>query len=369
MTSSNWWPQHYFESRDHFLQTAHSVDADIQSHTISALGPKKQTLTVDVAALVADTDKRRIILCSGLHGVEGYIGASVQIQALQLLAQTGLPKHTGLVVIHAANPWGFAHSRRVDDNNIDLNRNFFHPNTNHPSTHRQYESLDPIINPPYAPNTMGDIRYWLNATRLIVRHRGIRQLFAPIAEGQYDFPLGVFYGGEAVSETTALLQDLITRFSKQPAQVSILDIHSGLGPAAKATLIANTNIEPATTQLDWLRKHFKMDVHSDSAQNNVYSASATFSQWCQRALNKKQYLYLCVEIGTINPVKLFSALKRENQAYHWSGKNSVAFTKTKQTLREAFAPTSEQWRDRSTEQGLHVFKNTLELPSAISAKQ
>jgi hypothetical protein len=52
----------------------------------------------------------------------------VQYAALKHLAATGLYKTRAklptIVFVHALNPFGFKHHRRVNEDNVDLNRNF-----------------------------------------------------------------------------------------------------------------------------------------------------------------------------------------------------------------------------------------------------
>ncbi len=213
MTDSSWWPANYFASRERFLELAESCGAHTESHPVASVGPNGEPLSVDVAAFTSGHDEHLIVLTSGVHGIEGFIGACIQIQALQRLKQGDIPDRTGIVMIHGVNPWGFAHLRRVDENNVDVNRNFINSSVSKPVSHPQYAELNPVINPAKAPHISGEIQYWLSAGRLIVRNRGIGKLFKPIAEGQYDFPQGLFFGGCKVGESCELLQSLVLRYS------------------------------------------------------------------------------------------------------------------------------------------------------------
>ena len=356
---NNLWQTDYFASRARFIELGNACGAHMDSHAIAAVGPAREPLTVDVASLTSSDDEHLIILTSGVHGVEGFIGACVQFQALQILAQDGLPPGTGIAMVHAVNPWGFAHLRRVDENNVDVNRNFFGTT---PNSHPQYATLDPVINPKTAPNTAGEIKYWINVMKLIAFNLGIAKLFKPIAQGQYDFPKGVFYGGTQLSESTSLLQDLILGLSANAKQITVLDVHSGLGPSATASLIGNTNIVTEEERSSWLNNHYGQGVYIDTQKDNAYNANGTLSRWCQSVLGEKMYLYLCIEIGTVNPIKLFSALRRENQAHHWAEHNAKSTVKAKQSLRDVFAPKSQHWKSKSVEQGLHVLNKTITLP-------
>jgi len=354
MTDTHWWPEDYFSSREKFVQLGHALGATLHSHPVSVCGPRGESLSVDVAALTSYADEHRIILISGVHGVEGYLGASVQIATMENLLANGLPDKTGLVMIHAANPWGYAHSRRVDEHNVDMNRNFIRFAEKPVRSARKYAELDAVINPRVAPSFSGELHYWLNALRLIAQNGGIAKLFKPIAEGQYNFKRGVFFGGESVGESCQLLQHLVLEHAANSTRVSVLDVHTGLGPSGTASIIGNCNIVPANEQLHWLRTQFGLPAYADASEENLYNATGTFSRWCSNALRDRRFLFLCIELGTVNPIKLFSALRRENQAHHWAHESSAVYAKTKRDLRAVFAPPSLRWKKKSLQQCRHV---------------
>jgi hypothetical protein len=57
-----------------------------------------------------------------------------------------------LVFIHAVNPYGFHHDRRVNEDNIDINRNFLTPEEFEMAWSRDpnfagYVDADPFFNP------------------------------------------------------------------------------------------------------------------------------------------------------------------------------------------------------------------------------
>ncbi|NND92125.1 MAG: DUF2817 domain-containing protein [Granulosicoccus sp.] len=359
MSTTCWWPADYFSSRDRFVELARSCGAQAESHSIDAVGPDGEALSVEVAAFTSTHDEHLIILTSGVHGVEGFIGACIQFQALQMLANNGLANGVGVVMIHAVNPWGFAHLRRVDEGNVDVNRNFSVSPDNKPAPNPDYAALDPVINPRGKPGIGSEIDYWINAGKLITRNRGIKKLFKSIAEGQHEFPQGLFFGGHEISHSCALLQKLVQGYAANIDRITILDVHSGLGPSGVATLIGDSNMVDAGKRYHWLQTHYRQPVFIGNASDNTYNAQGSWSQWCQHNLRDKRFLYLCVEIGTVNPLILFSALRRENQAHHWTASDSRSYVRSKQALLDVFAPRSNRWRQKAIAQGLHVLDRTF----------
>lgn len=93
-------------------------------------------------AWAGPSDARRVLLyTSGLHGVEGFGGGAAQLEALTL--ERG---EEAILFVHALNPWGWANLRRVNEANVDLNRNF-HPPGGWQGVDPAYRALDPLLNP------------------------------------------------------------------------------------------------------------------------------------------------------------------------------------------------------------------------------
>src|SRR5690606_4724021 len=93
----------------------------VQHHSF-AVDPEAD-LTVSIAEFPAKRPERVYVVSCGIHGVEGYAGSAI----IRALLESVLPQlnaeDTGLLVVHALNPYGFHHFVRVNRNNVDLNRN------------------------------------------------------------------------------------------------------------------------------------------------------------------------------------------------------------------------------------------------------
>ena len=115
----------YATARARFRAAAEAKGWVLQALPIAAEGPRGIELTIDVARLGPENPRRVVVVSSGTHGVEGYFGSAVQLALLEgAWADVDLPDDTGLLLVHAVNPYGFAWNRRVNEDNVDLNRNF-----------------------------------------------------------------------------------------------------------------------------------------------------------------------------------------------------------------------------------------------------
>src|SRR5205807_10591933 len=73
------------------------------------------------------------------HGVEGFGGAGCQVGFLIDRLYEALPSSGCALLVHALNPHGFAWLRRVNEDNVDLNRNFI--DFSQPPSSAAYEPL------------------------------------------------------------------------------------------------------------------------------------------------------------------------------------------------------------------------------------
>src|SRR5690554_5609679 len=136
--------QSYALARQRFCQTAREKGADVFTHVHPSLsGPQGEELAVDVACFGPVTATRALLVISGTHGLEGFLGSAAQIAWLKG-GTSVLAEDVRVVLVHAINPWGFAHLSRTTENNVDLNRNFIDhdkPLPENPGYGRLHEQL------------------------------------------------------------------------------------------------------------------------------------------------------------------------------------------------------------------------------------
>ena len=82
-------------------------------------------LYIDNLYLPANKEsKNLIILTTGVHGMEGYIGSVMLDVFFEEIYPTLNSDTTGVLVVANVNPYGMKYKRRYNENNVDLNRNF-----------------------------------------------------------------------------------------------------------------------------------------------------------------------------------------------------------------------------------------------------
>lgn len=344
----------YFAARDRFRAFAQTLGWSIESHAIDARGPAGEELTIDVAVSSGAPAKTTLVLSSGLHGIEGFFGSAVQLAAMQAWFDNGSPP-VRVVLLHALNPYGFAWQRRFDEHNVDPNRNFLLPDEDFTGAPDGYHRLNQFLNPECPPSRWEPVT--LVSMYLIARH-GLPTLKQAIATGQYEYPRGLFFGGQVASQSQRILAEQMPIWLAGSEDVVHLDFHTGLGPHATHKLLIDYSLTPS--QRDWLVRHVGRDAFEESTASSIaYDARGGFGRWCVHQQLAPNYLFACAEFGTYGPVPVLKGLRSENQAHHWGEPNTRSTHDAKQRLKELFCPANEAWRSRVISAALDIVTSSV----------
>jgi hypothetical protein len=226
----------YREARARFLDAANERAALHESYCHpSVRGPSGEALTADVATLGWASAERVLMIVSGTHGVEGHAGSACQIALLKSDFVSELAQSVRLVLVHAINPYGFAHSRRTNEDNIDLNRNFVDFSQPTPRN-LNYE--------PYARAFLPAGSAWedyLSSRERLEKEAaacgGYEFLKKALQPGQYEFPDGLYYGGAQPSWSNQVFMQICNQAFDGCERAAVLDIHTGLGSPGAGELI------------------------------------------------------------------------------------------------------------------------------------
>ncbi|MEW4530951.1 DUF2817 domain-containing protein [Maioricimonas sp. JC845] len=344
----------YVESRTKFRDAAARAGWTLSEYAIADTGPDGITLTLD-AASCGDPDARRVLLVSsGLHGVEGYFGAALQIAALPTITPESLPPQTRIVFLHGLNPYGFAWYRRADACNIDPNRNFLLPDDSFDRPAPDYRTYDRFLNPNGPPARFDTFR-WIGAAALLVI--GPKRLAQAIAAGQHEFPDGLFFGGNEHGPTQQLFAAHWHEWTGSADQVFHIDFHTGLGPSGSWQMLLDTRLTPE--ELQRLRDWFGHESICNGDPKVTYETTGSIGRWC-RASFPERYVYVCAEFGTYDALSVLSALRTENQAHRYCTPDDPAWTRAKQRLKEVFCPAAPQWRQTVLSEGTALIDTAIQ---------
>ncbi|MFG3054549.1 DUF2817 domain-containing protein [Kitasatospora sp. NPDC048239] len=315
------------------------------------LGPGGEQLSVDVA-LIGPADARRcVVVSSGLHGVEGVAGSAIQRAWLE--AYRG--GDTRLVMVHLLNPFGFAWQRRVEQDNIDLNRNFLPAGEPYRGAPPQWDRVGGWLAPERPASRLDPL---LPKALVALARMGRRPLLQAVGGGQYENERGLFYGGSGPASLQPLLREALPAWTKGAAEVLHLDIHTGLGRSGELQLLLPRL--QGTPAADELVARFGPDARPALAAVRHYRVQGGLGPWCEALLPDVRYTLCAAEFGSVSSTAVLSALHQENRAWFWGGRGDRPSAWARDRLSHAFAPLSQSWRRRVLERGIHLIDQALE---------
>jgi hypothetical protein len=254
-----YFPSGYDQSRAFFRHACVNTPGCVaDSFPLAYPAPAKQDLTIDTAYIASadgsaynSPNQRLVILQSGIHGPEAFGGAAVQ----RLVFEKHLPRlrQAGfdVLMIHAVNAWGFKNLRRVDGNNVDLNRNFSpgDPTLPYSRVNRDYPSLRYLAE---RQSPVGSV-WWQSflldfRTFLAYAGHGFDPAYIGngLHAGQYAAPEGFEFGGSQPAQQTRFWNERIKPImARYTGEIVLLDLHTGLGPANTLTVFSGEGWPPA----------------------------------------------------------------------------------------------------------------------------
>lgn len=344
----------YVSARARFRAAALRAGADLDACLIDLKGPTGEDLTIDLARLGSPQPRRVVVITSGLHGIEGFVGSAVQCALLEEGVGSWSPApDQAVLLIHALNPWGMAHGRRVNEDNTDLNRNFLGPEETWRGLPEGFMEAEHLLHPRGARPV---VDLFLARALILALRKGREAVHAPAA-GQYERPRGLFFGGNAPSRSQLRLREVLRRWWGEPEEVLHLDLHSGIGAWGQAVLLTD---EPEDTPA---YRRLKRGFEPVRLLSVPYSQGVrgAFLPWIKEQIPQAHYQGLTVEFGTVRPLRLLAALREENRAWHYEEPGSPVFVRATEALSDVLVPRSRRWRDRVAPLGVRIAQSALRV--------
>ncbi|MGH6891671.1 MAG: M14 family metallopeptidase [Dongiaceae bacterium] len=344
----------YSEARRKFRHAATAAGANLMSYhnparppdeaTASALGwaipIDGEPLSTDVAWLGPRHAPRLLVAQSGTHGVEGFCGSGIQIGWLRSGIHRDLAPDTAMLLIHAINPHGFAWLRRVNEDNVDLNRNFVEHDGDYP-TNAGYEALKEAICPDqWTPAALAASEA---AFAAYTASHGEMALQAAISSGQYSDPRGVFHGGRHATWSNQTLTEVLRHHASDARQVAVIDLHTGLGPYGVGEIMNNHNAGEAA--FDRVNSWFGEQATSTEAGSS--SSAPVFGDITNgflRALPAAAVTAITLEYGTVPLKPVLDSVRADNWLHAHGGLGLPLARDIKARIRAAFYPDKDDWK-------------------------
>lgn len=360
--------QEYVDCRKEIIDYAQKFSQkfdDVELINIKVPSRVDQELFVDVVYIPAQkASERLLILSSGTHGIEGYVGNAVQEMFIERFLTSDLLENTGVLLIHGLNPYGFKYKRRVTENNVDLNRNSDTDPTLYNTINSGYADLYDFLNPttPVRYGSLGNKFFVVKAIRKIIQ-ASLPVLRQAVLQGQYSFPDGLYFGGNKREPHIEQLATILERFSKPYPVVMNIDLHTGYGERGKLHFfpnpISNQDLREKTEsvfsgyQIDW----------GDS--DDFYTITGDFSGYITKLIGNKTHIPMTFEYGTMDSQKTMGSIRSihnmilENQGVHHGYRKDKDQRKVEKNILEMYYPSDPEWRNKIMIQTEEVFRQVL----------
>ena len=327
----------YRDARTGFLTAAAGASARIRSFAHPCTGLEGEELFVDVAEVGPVDAAEAVVVVSSTHGVEGYLGSALQRHHLDALA--GAPDAgPAIVFVHALNPYGFSWVRRVNEDNVDLNRNFIDW-AQPPPANPDYRELAAALVPDDWSDASQERTLLVLAAKL--EEVGIERVQQIVSGGQYDDPTGVFYGGAGAVWSNRWLRRFLGERLAAVRRAGIVDLHTGLGPWGHGELISSEvpDSDAAARQRRWWGEVTSLhDGTSVSAQleGDWLTAAPGFSP-------ETEITGIAIEYGTVDSITVLQSLRADAVLHAHGDPTAAAADAIREQVRGAFLDDDPSW--------------------------
>jgi hypothetical protein len=348
--ASEFFAADYSEGRAKFLMAAREAAATVSSYRNPATGPGGEALFTDTAWLGPHDAERILVTVSSTHGAEGFCGSGVQAATLVTGFHRELPPGMALLAIHALNPFGFAWLRRVNEDNVDLNRNYIDHDRPYPEN-PGYRLLRDVICPADWGNAAQ--RRCKAAFDAYAARHGMMALQSAISSGQYDDPKGVFYGGLTPVWSHRTLNEILRRHCGNARQVAVVDLHTGLGPYGHGEIM--NDHEPSEPGYARINAWFGGEATTfDQGTSSSAVTTGSTVTGVARALPHAEVSEVTLEYGTRPLAEVLDAVRADNWLHVHGDPASEQGKAIKAQMRATFYPDADDWKRMVWERALDV---------------
>ncbi len=341
------------DCRDAFRLDAEQLKIRFDSVALFSVPVQSQTdddLTIDFCYIPAiDTTQKLVVMISGTHGIEGYVGSAVQQMLMTEVFNPEMFESTGLLLVHGLNAWGFKHQRRFTENNVDLNRNFSVDRSLFETKNDGFVALYDMLTPAKKVNmnSLPNRFFMLKAITQIAK-KGMPALLQAFAQGQYKFPEGIYFGGRDFEQQVPIMTVVLDEIAEAYSTVLFLDLHTGFGERGDLHLFPNPVDDPQLKAT--MEKVFDGYTIDFGDSDNFYTVTGQFVEYFGKLHPEKTSIPMLLEFGTLNTSTTIGAVKSahisitENQGAHYGYKSVKDSLKVRAGYYEMFYPPSEKWR-------------------------
>ena len=370
----NLFPSSYEESRARFTRDLELIRPLWHSSRFESHPLKDQPdLSMDCFWAEPRVKENLVFISIAEHGIEGYVGSAMLKIFMDEFAPRINTEHTGLLLVHAINPWGMKNRCRVNPNNVDLNRNFVFDGNYDPAINPAYDEMLWLLNParPVEALALENIGFLVNVIKGLTTI-GQSKVQAATLLGQHRHAKGIYFGGKERQEETDVMLALFRQALESYQNIIQVDIHTGYGPRSQMTILLPPN-DPTLTSAQ-AREKFKYPLVEKVDANEFYAISGdiceTFVRLRDAEFPNRKLLAGGFEFGTFGDslpalIRSLRITILENQLRQYGARNESIARAICEEYGELFFPTEEKWREKACADGRQAFEGILIANSCI----
>ncbi|WP_088041106.1 M14 family metallopeptidase [Bacillus sp. EAC] len=355
----NYYTETYEDSLKQFLTLPNRLREKWGNVKLIELDKNNEKVGMKIILCEAAESEKVIILSSGLHGIEGFVGSAMIQLFTDKFIQSINSKTTSLILIHGINAWGMKNFRKVNEDNIDLNRNFV----------IDWKNKDQLKNPEYSeavnllemPNYT-NFRFYQNFIQTVVKLKP-KGLTKAVTLGQFDNRNGIYYGGTEHTNVVSYLMDYYQSLLSKYKDIIFLDLHTGYGPSNQMHLV-NSKHEKRNKEF-WKTK-FNYPYIQCNDGDSFYHINGDMVD-CIYNIHKNggyhsNLFATTFEFGTIGETLLAQteSLKITIEDNYLAVKeNQINNEKRINRMKKLYYPSSKKWREKAISDAEVAFKNIL----------
>ena len=278
---------------------------------------------------------------SGGHGGEGFCGSGALVGWLRSGRYRDLPPSVRVVLVHAINPFGFAAVRRVNEDNVDLNRNFIDFSQPLP-TNPEYDALHPHVVPEkWTDETQAAQKQAFDA---YIAENGQFALQKALSRGQYAHSDGIFFGGWSPTWSNKTFRKIVQDHVRGAEKVAFVDFHTGLGPYGTCDMM--TNGVPGDSDYDRAVAWYGEGISSPAAGNSTSAPlTGVIDDGLAEEVAGSELTSITAEFGTFPVLYVLNALLGDNWLHLKGDPGSPMGREMKAHMRNTFGPPERDWQE------------------------
>ncbi|WP_341915713.1 M14 family metallopeptidase [Ferrovibrio terrae] len=331
----------YATARQTFLSAAKNAGADLAQYQHPLKGIAGEDLFTDLAWIGPKDARAVLVTVSGTHGIEGYYGSGCQVGWLKDGHAAKLPANTAMLSIHGSNPYGFSWGRRVNEDNMDINRNFIDFATKAPPANPAYAEVhDWLVPQSWDADIAAGIQQKIADYYARV---GAKAATAAIVGGQHSHADGIFYGGTQACWSHRTIKAIAEKYLSTAKRICVLDYHTGLGPFGYSEMICRHPVD--SDSLNLARAWFGDAVTSPAmGQSDSPVIEGNLRMGIARFCAQATVVASAIEVGTLSSEEVRLSVIADNWLHLRGDVFSPLGKRIKAQIRAAFYPDNDEWR-------------------------